>query len=83
MHRILTLVFLILVSAVVIVYDIYAEVYLGDENTISKLLLWLNQHAPVLSFVFCFWVGVLVGHLFLYQTVSKPQLLSDERREES
>jgi len=61
---------LIIVSTIVglVIYDILAYRFGGDESTISKTLLGtsLTQKGFAIAFAFCF--GVLFGHLFLPQT---------------
>lgn len=67
--RFITLVVLICITFGLIGYDFYAEFVWGDDYTISKLMLWINQHCHVFSLVFSFWLGISVGHFFLYQTI--------------
>lgn len=55
-----TMIFVAVVIAAIIVYDIYAIVMGGTEASISHLLItWSYQH-PVFPFV----MGFTMGHLF-------------------
>ncbi len=64
--RLLTAIILFTVSVGLCSFDYWMS-WLDNDATISKLLLWVNAHAPITSMVFSFWVGILVGHLFLPQ----------------
>jgi len=72
-ERLHTLLFLLTITAAVVGYDLVAEFYWGDVATISKVLLWVNLHAGTFSYAVVFWVGVIVGHVFFYQTLPADQ----------
>ncbi len=63
---ILTAVILFVFSVALCSYDYWMS-WADIDATISKLFLWIAAHAPVTSIVFSFWVGILVGHLFMPQ----------------
>jgi hypothetical protein len=64
--RLLTAVILFVFSVALCSYDSWMS-WVDNDATIYKLLLWIASHAPVTSMVFSFWVGILVGHLFMPQ----------------
>ena len=64
--RLLTAVVLFVFSLALCVFDYWMS-WTCNDATISKLLLWTATYAPITSMVFSFWVGILVGHLFLPQ----------------
>ncbi len=70
--RLVTAVVLFVFSITLCAYDYWMS-WANNDATISKLLLWIGAHAPVTSMVFCFWAGILVGHLFL------PQISLDQK----
>ena len=51
---------LIVITAVLLVWDLYVAFSPEPGDTISEVLLWTAQRHPVLPFV----VGVVCGHLF-------------------
>lgn len=63
---------LLIVAVIVglIVYDLIAYAVAGNDATISKVMLTINQEHPAFGLMFTFSFGVLVGHLFLPQTVT-------------
>jgi hypothetical protein len=64
--RLLTAVILFVFSVALCSYDYWMS-WADIDATISKLLLWIASHAPVTSMVFSFWVGILIGDLFMPQ----------------
>ena len=60
----LTLFFLITVSAVVIAYDVWIIRGYGPDASISRVLSRLLE-LPSAFVVFVFWLGVLVGHVWI------------------
>lgn len=58
-----TLVFILAVLAVITVYDVWAVTH-HYQWTISANLLQIAIDWHLFSFLFCFGLGILVGHLF-------------------
>ena len=69
--RLVTAIVLFVFSVALCVFDYWMS-WTDNDATISKLLLWITTHAPVTCLVFSFWVGILVGHLFLPQIPLTP-----------
>lgn len=61
----LTLAFLIAVTVLVIGYDILAIHAYGVEASISRVVRRLFAMHPTLFVAIVFWVGVLLGHIFM------------------
>ncbi|OAI39588.1 hypothetical protein AYO40_01100 [Planctomycetaceae bacterium SCGC AG-212-D15] len=53
-----SLLFLVVVAAVIGIYDIYAVLFLPCGHTVSKLFLEMSQKYPIIPFA----LGVLIGH---------------------
>jgi hypothetical protein len=64
--HILTDVILFVFSVALCYYDYWTS-RADNDATIFKLFLWIAAHALLTSIVFSFWVGILVGHLFMPQ----------------
>ena len=62
--QILTLFFLLLVSTLVVTYDLLIIRAAGPDASISRVLGRLLE-LPSAFVVFVFWLGVLVGHVWL------------------
>jgi hypothetical protein len=60
----LTLTFLLVVSAAVIGYDVLIIRAAGPDASVSRVLGRLLE-LPSAFVVFVFWLGVLVGHVWL------------------
>jgi hypothetical protein len=60
----LTLIFLLAVSAAVIGYDILIIQLAGPDASVSRVLSRLLE-LPSAFVVFVFWLGVLVGHVWM------------------
>jgi hypothetical protein len=56
-------IFLLAISAVVMIFDIYMFARHGEENTISYVILHASMSNPIIPFT----VGILMGHLFWRQ----------------
>jgi NAD kinase len=56
----LTIAFMIIITAIIIVFDIYVAVVGGDGDTISAVLLTYSKEYPVISFA----IGFICGHIF-------------------
>jgi hypothetical protein len=61
----LTLAFVIAVTALVIGYDVLAIRSWGVEASISRVLRRLFGSSPTLFVAMVFWLGILVGHIWL------------------
>ena len=61
----LTLAFVISITAVVIGYDVLAIRSWGAEASISRVLRRLFGTSPTLFVALVFWLGILVGHIWL------------------
>jgi hypothetical protein len=61
----LTLVFVLAVTAIVIGYDVIAIRAWGVEASISRVLRGLFGGCPTLAVALVFWLGILVGHIWL------------------
>lgn len=64
-QQINTVLFCVAVAALVAVWDILADVYIGRTATISYLLFVLNKRWPAAGLLVAFAMGCLVGHVFL------------------
>jgi hypothetical protein len=64
----ITIGILVVVTALLIGWDIWVAVNNEEGDTISEILLWVGEH-PVLPFAF----GVLMGHLFWPQRKEKKE----------
>jgi hypothetical protein len=60
----LTLIFLLAVSATVVVYDVLIIRAAGPDASVSRVLGRLLE-LPSAFVVFVFWLGVLVGHVWV------------------
>lgn len=60
----LTLGFILAVSALVVAYDILVIRAYGPDASISRVLARLLE-LPSAFVVFIFWIGVLVGHIWV------------------
>ena len=63
--------FLIALLLVIAIYDISIAYIYGGDATISRFTWYLAEKYPVIGFSIVFGFGVLVGHLFVPQTVVK------------
>jgi hypothetical protein len=61
----LTLAFVVVVTILVIGYDLLAIHAYGVEASISRVLRRLFGRHPTLFAAIVFWLGVLVGHIWL------------------
>ena len=61
----LTLVFVLAVTVLVIGYDVVAIRTWGVEASISRVLRSLFGAYPTLAVALVFWLGILVGHIWL------------------
>jgi LPS O-antigen subunit length determinant protein (WzzB/FepE family) len=61
----LTLGFVLAVTAVVIGYDVLAIRAWGVEASISRVMRELFGAYPTLFVALVFWLGILVGHIWL------------------
>ena len=61
----LTLAFVLVVTALVIGYDVLAIRAWGVEASISRVLRQLFAACPTLFVALVFWLGILVGHIWL------------------
>lgn len=58
-----TLQFILILAAVIVVYDLIVFLFEGPDHTISVVLLNLSHKHPIVSFA----AGLLMGHLFWSQ----------------
>jgi hypothetical protein len=63
--RWLTVAFLAAWTAVAISYDVVVVTRYGPDASISRVLGWLLARVPVVGVAVVFWLGLLVGHLWL------------------
>jgi hypothetical protein len=63
--RWLTVAFLTAWTAVAISYDVVVVTRYGPEASISRVLGWMLARLPVVGVAVVFWLGLLVGHLWL------------------
>jgi LPS O-antigen subunit length determinant protein (WzzB/FepE family) len=61
----LTLAFVLVVTAVVIGYDVLAIRTWGVEASISRVVRQLFGACPTAFVALVFWLGILVGHIWL------------------
>jgi LPS O-antigen subunit length determinant protein (WzzB/FepE family) len=61
----LTLGFVLAVTAVVIGYDVLAIRAWGVEASISRVMRQLFGTYPTLFVALVFWLGILIGHIWL------------------
>lgn len=61
----LTLAFVIVATAMVIGYDVLAIRAWGVEASISRVVRRLFGASPTLFVAAVFWLGILVGHIWL------------------
>ncbi len=61
----LTLAFVLTVTVLVIGYDVLAIRTWGVEASISRVLRRLFGACPALAVALVFWLGILVGHIWL------------------
>lgn len=61
----LTLAVVVVLTAAVVGYDLAIIVAHGPDASISRVLARLFGRWPILLAVVLFWLGVLVGHLWL------------------
>jgi hypothetical protein len=61
----LTLAFLALVTALVVAYDVFVIASYGPDVSISRVLSRLCGRWPSIGLALVFWIGVLVGHVWL------------------
>lgn len=61
----LTLALLIIASVAAIVYDVVAIQAWGVDASISRVMRRLFAISPTLFAAFVFWLGILVGHIWL------------------
>jgi hypothetical protein len=61
----LTLGFVLAVTALVIGYDVLAIRAWGVEASISRVVRHLFGSCPTLFVALVFWLGILVGHIWL------------------
>jgi spore maturation protein SpmA len=62
----LTLGFILIVTVVVVGYDVWAYRTHGVNATISRVANRGFTACPSLFAAFVFWLGILVGHVFLH-----------------
>ena len=62
--QLLTLAFLVAVSALVILYEI-AIAQNGTEGTVTKALRWVFKKYPTTFCVMLIWIGIWIGHLWM------------------
>lgn len=60
-HQWMTLGFLLLMTIVTVAFDFWVIHYYGVNTSISRVL----RHNPTLWIGLVFWLGVLVGHIWL------------------
>ncbi len=63
--QLLTLVFILVITAIVIGYDVLADRAWGREATISCVLRRTFDRCPILYPVFWVWLGIMIGHVGL------------------
>lgn len=61
----LTLAVVLLATALVVGYDVLAIRAWGVDASISRVLRGLFGRCPTLGVALVFWLGVLVGHIWL------------------
>jgi hypothetical protein len=61
----LTLGFLLLITALVLGYDLAVIRYSGADASISRVIGHILRRNPTLLLAVVFWLGVLIGHLWL------------------
>lgn len=61
----LTLIFVVAITTLVIGYDLLVIRAWGVDSSISHVVRRLFVACPSLWAAFVFWLGVLVGHIFL------------------
>lgn len=59
MKKNMTMIFTIVMIVIVAVYDVYAMIIGGTENSISHMLITKSYDYPIIPFL----IGVLTGHL--------------------
>jgi hypothetical protein len=63
--QILTLIFVVAMTLVIIAYDVCAIRISGPDASISRVVSRLLAAWPTLALALVFWLGVLVGHVWL------------------
>jgi hypothetical protein len=61
----LTLFFLAAVTALVVGYDLLIIRAAGPDASISRVLGWLLVRWPLTAVALLFWLGLLIGHVWL------------------
>ena len=61
--RFLTVSIVFVFTVALCIFDYWVST-VDNNDTISKINLWLRVRSPVLPMVFAFWAGGLAGHLF-------------------
>lgn len=61
----LTLVFILTVTVLIVAYDVMAIQCWGVDASISRVLRRLFGACPTLLVALVFWLGILVGHIWL------------------
>lgn len=69
LHQWMTLAFVVLMALVVIAYDIFVSVYIGESATISRALLRFSLEHQLIVPILAFAAGVIFGHIFLPQHI--------------
>jgi hypothetical protein len=71
----MTMIFTVSVFVLVAIYDVYAMIVGGTENSISHFLIEKSYSYPVLPFL----IGVVIGHLFWrMRDTAATKKISDE-----
>ncbi len=63
--QLITLFFLLLVTGLIVGYDVIVIQRYGVDASISRVCRRLAGRYPVLLIAVVFWLGVLVGHVYL------------------
>lgn len=69
--RIFWLIVVLAIPAMILLLDWAVYVLAGNDATLSRLFLQVESRWLLFAICFAFDAGVLIGHLFLPQTVSQ------------
>lgn len=68
-HQWITLVFLVLMTGLVVAYDVAINRFVGEHATISRVMLRCSLDHPLVTPVIIFAVGITIGHILFPQYV--------------
>jgi hypothetical protein len=61
----LTLAFLAAATVIVLAFDVWVSLRYGVDASISRVVAWAFERWPTVAAAVVFWLGVLVGHVWL------------------